>query len=107
MDNCWFIGGRDCKKTSSKIEVRYFWGNVLALGNITDISSNCMCINTKFSFPLNSRIELLIPFKKNVLTILARVSRYKHTDSLYDSMYVEVLNQNKDYLELLNALKEI
>lgn len=104
MENCWFAGKRDCKKISSKIGVRYFWGNNLALGNVTEISRNCMCINTQFCIPLNSKVELLIPFRKSVLTVLARVSRYKHTDSLYDTMYVEVLNSSREYLEFAGGL---
>jgi hypothetical protein len=69
---------RSCKKISSKVVARYFWGKTLALGNITNISPNCICINTLYCFPLDSRIELLIPFKRNVLEILAIVRTYKH-----------------------------
>jgi hypothetical protein len=101
MAICCAVDKGDCKKISSTVEARYFWCNKLALGNITDISSNCMCINTKFIFPLNSMIELLIPLKRNVLTIHARVCRSKHNDSHNDSMCFEVSNQGKDYLEFV------
>jgi hypothetical protein len=102
MENCEFIGKRDCTNISSKVDVRYFWGNMLALGNATSISKSCVCINTMFCFPLNSRIELLIPFKRKVLEILARVSTYKHADSLYDTMRVEVLNPSQEYSDFVD-----
>ncbi len=105
MGNCWFTGTRDCKKISAKVNVRYFWANKLALGNVTDISRNCMCISTKFCIPLNSKVELLIPLKKSILTILARVCSYKHSDSLHDTMYVEVLNSSPEYLEFANSFQ--
>jgi hypothetical protein len=92
----------DCKKLSSKVEVRYFWSKTLALGNITDISKSCMCINTDFCFPLNSRIELLIPCRRNVLAILAKVSRYEHAGSLYDTMCVKVLNCSSEYSDFIS-----
>lgn len=107
MENCEFIGKRDCTNISSKVDVRYFWGNMLALGNATSISKSCICINTKFCFPLNSRIELLIAFKKEVLEILARVSTYKHTDSLYDTMRVKVLNPSQEYSDFVDNIRLI
>jgi hypothetical protein len=65
-----------------------------------------MCINTKYCIPLNSRIELFIPFRKKILTILASVSRYKNINSLYDTMYAEVLNPTQEYLEFVTSLKK-
>lgn len=105
MDNCWFTGTRDCQKTAFNVDVRYFWGNKLISANATEISKNCICISTQYCIPLNSRIELLIPFRKSILTILARVSSYRHTDSLYDTMYVEVLGPTEKYLEFVNSFE--
>lgn len=106
MEDCKCIGKRDCTSISSKVDVRYFWGNMLAVGNATSISKSCVCINTKFCFPLNSRIELLIPFKRRVLEILAKVSTYKHTDSLYDTMRVEVLNSSQEYSDFVRSFSK-
>lgn len=106
MENCWFTGTRDCQQIASKVDVRFFWGKKLALGNVTEISENCMCINTHYCFPLNSSIELLVPFKKNILTIPVRVGSYRHTDSLHDTMYVEVLNPDRKYLEFASSFRK-
>jgi hypothetical protein len=106
MGSCNFSREADCKKLSSKVDVKYFWGKNLAFGNITDISKQCMCISTKFTFPLNSKIELLIPFKSKVFSVLSRVSGYEHTNSLYDNMSVEVLNCSQEYLEFVNSFEK-
>ena len=95
-----------CNKLSSKVDVRYFWNKTLALGNITDVSKSCMCIDTEFCFPLNSRIELLVPCRRNVVAILAQVNRYSERDSLCRVMNVEILDQNREFLEFVKSLQK-
>jgi hypothetical protein len=94
---CEFREDNGCKEISSKVNVRYFWGNTFALGNVTGISKNCICIKSKYCFPLNSNIELLLPTKGKVIDILATVSRYKQVNFLNDTMCVEVLNPSQTY----------
>lgn len=71
-----------------------------------DISEECICISTKYTFPLNSRVELLIPHKSKIMGILTRVNRYEHIDSLYDIMSVQVLNSSQEYLEFKNSFEK-
>lgn len=103
MENCEFIGKRDCKKIHAKVDAQYFAGNILSLGTITGTSSICMCISTKFMLPVNSRIELLIPFKKNILTVPVKVNRYSHRDSLHEIMSVEILEPTSEFLEFVKS----
>jgi hypothetical protein len=106
MGRCTLSGEFDCQKIPLNVDVKYLWGNRFALGNVTEISKSCVCIYTRFCFPIYSKIELLFPFKRNVITILSRVSGYKHIDSLYDTMHVEVLNPSQEYLEFVSSFEK-
>lgn len=101
---CEFQGDKCCKKTSMKVDARYFWGSSLALGSVTHISKNCMCINTKYSIPLKSMINLFLPSKKKVLDIPVRIDSYTDANSHLDIMRVEVINPSYDYLEYKESL---
>ena len=106
MGSCEYVNEQACKQTSLKINARYFFGNTLALGDITNITDCCMCISTKYCIPLNSIIKLFVPYKTNVLDIPVRVSRYLNRDSLHDVMCVEVNNLSTEYLEFFNSIEQ-
>jgi hypothetical protein len=101
---CEFKENKGCKEIFSKVDVRYFWSKIFALGNITGISKNCICIKSKYCFPLNSNIELLLPTKRKVIDILATVRRYKQVKFLNDTMCVEVINPSQTYSCFVRSL---
>ena len=96
---CDFQGDKCCKKASMKVDASYFWGSSLTLGRVTNISKNCMCINTKYSIPLKSKINLFLPTKRKVLDIPVRINSYTDLNSHHDIMMVEIINPSYDYLE--------
>jgi hypothetical protein len=51
-----------------------------------------MHIKTTISFPFDSRFEVLIPLKEDVLKIPVEVVRLEKTGDTYDGMSVKVLN---------------
>ena len=97
---CKFKSEKHCKEASLKINARYFCGSQLALGNVTNISKNCMCINTMYCIPLKSMFKLFLTFKRKVLDIPVRVSSYTDANSHHDTMIVDILNPPQQYLEL-------
>jgi hypothetical protein len=94
---------RDCKKVLSKIEARYFCCNFLYAAILNEISNSCMCIETDCFIPLNSKVELMIPLKKNVLSVPVRVKGHLRTAHKHDVMSVEILRPSKTYLEFVNT----
>ncbi|MHA2010163.1 MAG: hypothetical protein ACW980_22840 [Promethearchaeota archaeon] len=104
MESCWFKGERDCKKISKRVDARYFFGKPLSLGTVTNIAEDCICINTKVSIPINSKIRLLIPFNKNVFYVPARVSSFSNTDGFHTTLSFDVLSPSKEYLDFVNSL---
>ena len=100
---CEFEGEKGCKKTSLKVKARYFFGNTLVLGNITNITDSCMCIATEYCIPLNSIFKMLLPFKKKVLDVPVIVNRYEDAYRHHDTMSVEVLNPSKEYTDFVGS----
>jgi hypothetical protein len=64
-----------------------------------------MCIDTDCYIPLNSKIELLIPFKIHTLYVPVRVMGHLHTVCQHDVMCVEVLKPSRQYLDFVNSIK--
>jgi hypothetical protein len=108
MKNCKRDEKIHCEKLSKKIDTSYFFGNALASGTVTDISEDCMCINTKTCLPLNAKIELLISSHENFLNVSAKIRRVllMMEDSKDNSMTVEVLNPTRKYLEFVNTFRK-
>jgi hypothetical protein len=96
---CKLKGERDCRKTSLKVDAKYFWSSLLALGNVTDISKSCMCISTRYCVPLNSIFKLFLPFKSKILNIHVRVEGFEQANNNSDTMSVEVLNPSSEYVD--------
>jgi hypothetical protein len=90
-------------KLSAKADTRCSWGSLHNLGQVTDISQNCMCIKTKYCIPLASMIHLYLKFRKKGLHITVRVKSFSDSDSLFDTISVEVLNPPEEYLGIVNS----
>ena len=101
MKDCEFRRERYCNKISLKVDARLFWANMLAIGDVTGISKNCVCINTRFCIPLDSLIELFLPYKREVIQLSVRVDRFSRKNILRETMCVEVLNRSKEYLDFV------
>lgn len=104
MSMCTFKKDKGCNEICSKVNVRYFWGNTFALGNVTGISKNCMCIKSKYCFPLNTNIELLLPIEGKVIDILATVRRYEQVKFLNDTMCVDIFNPSQEYSDFVSSI---
>ena len=105
MEKCGYRDTRKCRKNQEQFDVKYFFGNTLCRGNVTELSENCICIDTKMCLPLNAKVELIIPSKAEVLNVHGKVRRVllQMTDEISDSMSVEVLNPSSKYFNLVNS----
>jgi hypothetical protein len=64
-----------------------------------------MYIEAKKRLPLRSIFKIQIPLIEEVFNISVKVSRVVKTSDIYKGMGVEVLNQPKSYLKLVDNLK--
>jgi hypothetical protein len=103
MTDCEFKGEKYCKKISTKLNTKCFWGPKITIGKITDISRNCMCIKTIYYIPLTSMIHLYLRFKRKKLYIPVKVNSSSNNKSHNDTMSVEVLNQSEEYTDFVGS----
>jgi hypothetical protein len=101
---------RTHERIPTKLQARFFLGNTVYAGNITNLSEKGMFISTDVSLPLNYRLEVLVRLKGNVLKIPARIRRSVQSDNhlLLDSghgMGVELTNFPRAYLQYVNTLR--
>lgn len=104
MEVCALKVEKGCKEISSSIDVRYFWGKLIAFGHVTGISKKCMCMKAQYCFPVNSNIELLLPTKHEIITIAATVRRYRQINFRNDIMCVEVLQPSRKFSDYIDSL---
>jgi hypothetical protein len=86
-----------------------FWKK-LYKGTIKNMSEKGIFIKTKtINFPLDSLLEIYIPFKKNVLYLPAKISniawRTLLPDDTCNAMGIELSDPPQDYLNLVEGLK--
>jgi hypothetical protein len=103
MECCKHSGTRECRKIRVSLDARYFFGNLLSLGDVMNITEDCMCISTMMVIPLNSIIELLIPLNKDIMSVPVRVCKFADIESSYSTMSVEILKPSKKYLEFVGS----
>jgi len=86
-----------------------FWKRLYP-GTIKNISETGMLISTKTpSFPLDSLLEIYIPFKNDVLFIPAKDNtiawRNIFSDDFCDSIGVELSNPSREYSEFIKRVR--
>lgn len=85
----------------NKIPIRFLFSNTFVAGTATDLSENGMFINTEVYFPMQSKFEILIPLKEEVLKVPVKLIRLAATGNIHKGMGVKLLNLPKKYLELI------
>jgi hypothetical protein len=96
---------RSYKRIPIDIEVKFDCSNGELSGTIVDISKNGMFINLKESyFPIDPRIEILIPLKEDILRIPVIISKIIMSPDYRDGIGVELLNPTKEYLKFVENL---
>ncbi len=94
---------RDFKRIPARIE--FNCNNIDYWGTITNLSANGMFIKSqKISFPLDSQLNVFIPFKDDVLNLRVKIKRITKLNGYYDGLGVKLLSLPKKYLELLIKL---
>ncbi|MBI5408222.1 MAG: PilZ domain-containing protein [Nitrospirae bacterium] len=91
----------------SNIAVRFYCGDTDYSGIIKNLSENGMFISTKqMSFPFDPVIEIFIPLKEKLLRVPVKVCRMTKSKDVFDGIGVQLLDDHKDYLELVCCLRD-
>ncbi|MHA2220176.1 MAG: hypothetical protein ACXACY_30205 [Candidatus Hodarchaeales archaeon] len=105
LANCEGTGERGCKNISWSQSAKYFYGNSLCGGIVINLSKNCLCINTMICFPLNTRFNLFLLLRGEMLKLPVEVKRLDKENGFYNNMGVELLYPPQNYLEFVDSLK--
>jgi len=96
------------KRKSERIPVslalRFPFSNTFIPGTVTDLSENGMFIDTELCFPLESKFEVLIKVKNEILAIPVQIVRIVKSNKRYQGMGVRIVNSPQKYLEFLGTL---
>jgi len=92
-------------RISTRIDARFFHGNLFYSGTVSNISQKGMFIITKRLLPSGSIFVVLIHIDNQLLKGIARVKRSVRNNSTSDGMGVELLSVSAMYTDLVSGLK--
>lgn len=101
---------RSHERTPARIQARFFCGNRIYAGNITDVSEKGMFVRTDMSMPVDSKIDIMILVDRKVVKIPVTVRRRVNGNSsggpaLNSGMGVELTRSVRQYTEYIQNLK--
>lgn len=96
---------RSHARISTKIDARFFYGNLFYSGTVSNISGKGMFINTKRLLPSGSIFVVLIRTENQLLKVIARVKRNIRDNGVNDGMGVELLSPSAMYMDLVGGLQ--
>jgi hypothetical protein len=95
---------RNSERISVNLALRFPFSNTYIPGTVTDLSENGMFIDTELCFPLESKFEVLIKLKNEILTIPVQIARVVKSNNKYSGMGVRILNSPPEYRAFLSSL---
>jgi hypothetical protein len=95
---------RNFKRIQTKIDARFFYGNLFYSGTVLNVSENGMFINTKRFLPLDSMFVVIVRSNHNYFKVIAKVKRSQKSNDISNGVGVELLSPSSDYLKFINNL---
>jgi hypothetical protein len=75
-------------------------------GITTNMSEKGMFISTEMCFPLDSKLNILMEWNKNVINIPVIIRWLRKFEGLYNGIGVEIMDAPLKYLELVARLRQ-
>ena len=94
-----------CREISLKVNARYL-GNKINLGKASSISEICICIDSRYCFPLNSDINLLLPSEGDDLSVYGRVRSTTHNHYISETVSYNILTPSEEYLKYVDGFRQ-
>ena len=88
---------RAFERITVNVQANFFYGKTMYTGLVTNISQNGMYIKIEVCPHFESKLEMLLPFKDEVLKVPVEISRSVKIDDACYGMGVKVLNLSQDY----------
>jgi hypothetical protein len=92
---------RNSERIPVNLALRFPFSNTFIPGTVTNLSVNGMFIDTELCFPLESKFEVLMKLKDEILAVPVQIARIVKSDNKYQGMGVRILHSPAKYLEFL------
>ena len=88
------------------MEVEFYCGSRVHNGTVINISEKGMFISTtEMSFPLESQLEVRLPFKDEILSLPVSLRRMEMSPDSHDGIGVEFVGPSEKYYEFVDSLR--
>jgi hypothetical protein len=99
------IERRAYRRIPTKIDTRFFYGNLFYTGTVLNLSEKGMFINTRRYLPPESILVVIIHIDNELMKVIATVKRSVRNNSDCDGMGVELLRPSVGYVEFVKSIK--
>ena len=99
---------RTYERIPTSIKIKFFCCKTEYDGIVMNLSEGGMFINVEnMCFPFESFLQIIVPFKKEILKVPVEVSRIQLTPISDDSIGVAITNPSKNYLKFVENHKSV
>jgi hypothetical protein len=92
---------RSFERILANLHVQLVCDGILNIGTVANISKNGMCINSKSIMTSDARLEVLIPWREEVIRVYVKINWLIKTEDS-NKIGVELLNSPENYLKIVN-----
>ncbi len=93
---------RKYKRIPVNIPLRFACGRTFVPGTAKNLSETGLFVNTKSSFPVESKMEVLMKLEDEILIVPIEIVRVRESDHNGTGMGVRILNVPKKYVECIS-----
>lgn len=98
---------RSSKRVTATLRVEFDCSNTICCCNAINLSERGMLLRTSdIFFPMNTRFEIFIHLKGEVLEVAAKVNRLVKTDAVYDGIGIELIDPPLAYVDFISSLRD-
>jgi hypothetical protein len=94
------------ERITTRLRVEFDCNNTICCSAVINLSENGMLLRTKdIYFPLDTKFEIFMHLKEEVLIVPVKVSRLDKTANNYDIIGIELINPPQKYFDYVDNLR--
>lgn len=97
---------RSCTRIGATLRVEFDCSNTICCCTAINLSEKGMLLKASdIFFPMDTRFEIFIHLKGEVLEVPVRVNRLVKTDDVYDGIGIELIDPPPAYVNFIGSLR--
>jgi len=101
-----FIEKRSFERIDTRLRVEFDCNNTICCSAVINLSENGMLLRTReLFFPLETKFEICLHLKEEVLIVPVKVRRLDKSVNIYDSIGLELINPPQKYFDYVDRLR--